>query len=281
MSYEDYMAERVFAPLGMDRHLHRAKPMRRAMALPRATTRSSGSRSHSRWASCGRRAVRLHRVERRGPWPRAHGASQRRRGGRGRSCRRSGWRRCAGRSSTRTPGTAMAGAGGPTPSGTPGSWSKRPTGRRYDVPIILEHSGSHTTYATGMVLLPDAGYGVVVLMNRNDEAAQSRFSRSTPASPRSCSGGTRRRYQLRRPAWHVRAAAAGDHRPAMALGVWWALRQLASLAPRSGLRAAWLARDGAAPRPAACRSTSGSTALAWWLVLDPRPTWRWPTTRCS
>ena len=36
---------------------------------------------------------------------------------------------------------------------------------------MLEHTGSHATYASGMVLLPEEEFGVVVLMNLNDEVA--------------------------------------------------------------------------------------------------------------
>jgi CubicO group peptidase (beta-lactamase class C family) len=46
---------------------------------------------------------------------------------------------------------------------------------RYDVPIILEHTGSHGNYASGMVLLPDEQLGVVVLMNTDDAVAPSRL----------------------------------------------------------------------------------------------------------
>jgi CubicO group peptidase (beta-lactamase class C family) len=45
----------------------------------------------------------------------------------------------------------------------------------YDLPVILEHNGSHATYASGMVLLPKEGIGVVVLLNMNDEAGNPRF----------------------------------------------------------------------------------------------------------
>ena len=45
----------------------------------------------------------------------------------------------------------------------------------YKAPIILEHSGSFATFASEMVLMPDAGLGIVVLTNLNDEAAPSRF----------------------------------------------------------------------------------------------------------
>jgi len=45
----------------------------------------------------------------------------------------------------------------------------------YSAPIILEHSGSMGTFSSEMVLMPEAGLGVVVLANLNDEVAPSRF----------------------------------------------------------------------------------------------------------
>lgn len=45
----------------------------------------------------------------------------------------------------------------------------------YSVPVKLEHTGGHPTYASSMVLLPEDEFGVVVLMNLNDEIASSRF----------------------------------------------------------------------------------------------------------
>jgi CubicO group peptidase (beta-lactamase class C family) len=46
---------------------------------------------------------------------------------------------------------------------------------RYDLPVMLEHNGSHATYASGMALLPEQEIGVVVLINMNNELASSRF----------------------------------------------------------------------------------------------------------
>jgi CubicO group peptidase (beta-lactamase class C family) len=46
----------------------------------------------------------------------------------------------------------------------------------YDVPVILEHTGSHGTYAGGMVLLPEEQLGVVVLMNTDDSVAPTRLA---------------------------------------------------------------------------------------------------------
>jgi len=45
----------------------------------------------------------------------------------------------------------------------------------YEVPVVMEHGGGHSTFASGMLLEPNAGIGVVVLMNLNDDAAHSRF----------------------------------------------------------------------------------------------------------
>lgn len=143
-----------------------------------------------------------------------------------------------------------------------------PTGSTFEAPVILEHSGSHSTYATGMVLLPDAGYGVVVLMNRNDEAAQSRF------------------YQIHT---GIAAILLGRDAPAlvnyddalgmygkqlllvaallMAVGVWWALRHLRRwrLDPASAPRG-WRGMVRHLVLPLAL--DVGLTVLAWWLVLD-------------
>jgi hypothetical protein len=45
----------------------------------------------------------------------------------------------------------------------------------YAVPVKVEHNGSHATYSSSMLLLPEEKLGVVVLMNLNDEIASSRF----------------------------------------------------------------------------------------------------------
>ncbi len=46
---------------------------------------------------------------------------------------------------------------------------------RYEAPVILEHSGSLPGFASELVLMPEAGYGFALLMNRNDEVAPSRY----------------------------------------------------------------------------------------------------------
>ncbi len=45
----------------------------------------------------------------------------------------------------------------------------------YDVPVVLEHGGDHANFATGIIMAPEDGWGVAVLMNLNDEAAASRY----------------------------------------------------------------------------------------------------------
>jgi hypothetical protein len=138
----------------------------------------------------------------------------------------------------------------------------------YEVPVMLEHGGSHSTYATGMVLLPDEGYGVVVLMNRNDEAAPSRFTQVHTGIALILAGqdapaptnyddllGTYGRQLL------------GVTALLMIVGVWWAFRQLRR----------WRRDPASAPR--GWRGTLrhlvlplaldiGLTGVAWWLVLD-------------
>jgi CubicO group peptidase (beta-lactamase class C family) len=45
----------------------------------------------------------------------------------------------------------------------------------YEAPVMLEHGGSIANFAAGALVMPDAGYGVVVLMNLNDELIASRY----------------------------------------------------------------------------------------------------------
>lgn len=141
----------------------------------------------------------------------------------------------------------------------------------YHVPVVLEHNGSHSTYATAMILLPDAGYGVVVLMNRNDEAAQSRFyqihtgiaqillGRDAPALVNYDDVLSQYGRQL-----------LGIVAVLMAVGVAWGIRNLRR----------WRRHPDAVPRgrrnmlrhlalPLAL--DVGLTLLAWWLVFDRRP----------
>ena len=142
---------------------------------------------------------------------------------------------------------------------------------QYQVPVILEHTGSHSTYATAMLLLPDAGYGVVVLMNRNDEAAQSRFYQVHTGIARILLGG-------KAPALvsyddllsQYGRQLLGIGVLVMALGVLWALRVLRR----------WRGHPDSVPRgprgwlrhlvvPLAV--DVGLTILAWWLVFDRSP----------
>jgi CubicO group peptidase (beta-lactamase class C family) len=57
-----------------------------------------------------------------------------------------------------------------------GKLEPQPALSQYKVPILLEHSGSHDTYAGGMVLLPAQGLGIVILMNTDNSVAPSRIS---------------------------------------------------------------------------------------------------------
>ena len=138
----------------------------------------------------------------------------------------------------------------------------------YEVPVVLDHTGSHSTYATAMMLLPDAGYGVVVLMNRNDEGASSRsyqvhtgiaqilLGRDAPALINYDDLLGQYGRQL-----------LGITALVMAIGVGWALLRLRQ----------WQRDPDSAPRgrrgmlrhlvlPLAL--DVGVTLLAWWLVLD-------------
>jgi hypothetical protein len=143
-----------------------------------------------------------------------------------------------------------------------------PGGSDYHVPVMLDHTGSHSTYATAIGLLPDAGYGVVVLMNRNDEAANSRFYQIHSGIAEILLGhdpgalvsyddllGTYGRQLL------------GIAALLMAVGIAWAWRNLRrwrqhpDSTPR-GTRG--IIRHVAAP----LILDVGVTVLAWWLVLS-------------
>jgi hypothetical protein len=143
-----------------------------------------------------------------------------------------------------------------------------PAGSDYEVPVMLDHTGSHSTYATAIALLPEAGYGVVVLMNRNDEAANSRFYQIHSGIAQILLGrdapalmsyddllGTYGRQLL------------GITALLMALGVLWAWRNLRrwgrdpASAPH-GRRG--IIRHLAVP----LLLDAGLTLLAWWLVLE-------------
>ena len=45
----------------------------------------------------------------------------------------------------------------------------------YQVPISLQHGGDHATTATAVLILPEEGWGVVVLMNMNDGSVGSTY----------------------------------------------------------------------------------------------------------
>lgn len=143
-----------------------------------------------------------------------------------------------------------------------------PGGSDYEVPVMIDHTGSHSTYATAIGILPDAGYGVVVLMNRNDDAAPSRFyqlhggiaqillGRDAPALVNYDDAVGQYGRQL-----------LGIAALLMVVGVWWALRNLRR----------WRRDPAGSPRGAQgvvqhllvpLALDVGLTLLAWWLVLE-------------
>jgi CubicO group peptidase (beta-lactamase class C family) len=139
---------------------------------------------------------------------------------------------------------------------------------QYDVPVVLEHGGSHTTFAGGMALLPEEEIGVVVLLNTDDSAAPSRVSQLhtgiaqillglSPGVPVSFD------EPIRQYGKHLLAGVA----ILMALGVAWAAwrirrwRRDPAVAP-SGRRGVLLHLV----LPLAL--DVGATAFFWWLVLD-------------
>ena len=143
-----------------------------------------------------------------------------------------------------------------------------PGASEYQVPVMIDHTGSHSTFATAIGLLPDAGYGIVVLMNRNDEAAQSRFyeihggiaqillGRDAPAL-----------VSFDDPLGVYGRQLLGITALLMVAGVLWALRNLRR----------WRRNSATAPhgRRGMLRHLVlplaldvGLTVLAWWLVLE-------------
>lgn len=139
---------------------------------------------------------------------------------------------------------------------------------RYDAPIVLEHSGSHNTFASGVLLLREAGYGVVVLMNLNDEAAPSRFYQlhfgiadillGLDPSPLTQYDDLLGQYGKQ-----LLAATA----LLQLIGVAWAMRQLRRWRrdpPTESRTLGWRIRNLMLP----LALDLGVTAAAWWLVLD-------------
>jgi CubicO group peptidase (beta-lactamase class C family) len=138
----------------------------------------------------------------------------------------------------------------------------------YQVPVVIEHTGSHDTYAGGMSLLPAQELGVVVLMNTDNSAAPSRISSLDTDLAKILLGVERgvpvaSDEPVRQYGKPLLAGAA----ILMALGVAWAARRIRrwhrvpSTAPRGarGLLLHLILPVGL---------DVGVTALAWWLVLD-------------
>jgi CubicO group peptidase (beta-lactamase class C family) len=47
----------------------------------------------------------------------------------------------------------------------------------YQVPVSLQHGGDHATYASHVLLLPREGWGIAIVMNLNDVTAPARYHR--------------------------------------------------------------------------------------------------------
>jgi CubicO group peptidase (beta-lactamase class C family) len=146
------------------------------------------------------------------------------------------------------------------------------SGSDFEVPVILEHGGELATYASGMVLLPEEGIGVVIIMNLNDEAAPSRFYQIHPGIAQILLGGEPKPLtSYEDPLSQYGKQILGGAAILMALGVAWALRRIRS----------WRRDPASAPsgRSGMLRHVVlplvvdlGVTAFAWWLVLSRSPT---------
>jgi CubicO group peptidase (beta-lactamase class C family) len=146
------------------------------------------------------------------------------------------------------------------------------TTSRYEVPVMLEHGGELATYAAGMLLLPEEGIGVAIVMNLNDEATPSRFYQIHPGIAQILLGGEPRLLMsYEDPLSQYGKLILGAATMLMALGFVWALRRIRR----------WRHNPASAPngRSGLLRNVVlplmvdlGVTAFAWWLVLSRSPT---------
>jgi CubicO group peptidase (beta-lactamase class C family) len=144
-------------------------------------------------------------------------------------------------------------------------------GSDYEVPVVVEHVGLDSTYAAGMLLLPEEGIGVAIVMNLDDRAAPSRFTQIHLGIAQILLGREpgpliAREDLLMQNAKLLLAGAV----IAMALGVPWGLRRIRR----------WWHDPASAPRGRSgllrgvvlpLTVDLGVTALAWWFVLDRSP----------
>jgi CubicO group peptidase (beta-lactamase class C family) len=145
-------------------------------------------------------------------------------------------------------------------------------GSDYEVPVVVEHVGLQPTYAAGMILLPEEGIGVAIVMNLDDRAVPSRFTQIHPAIAQILLGKEpsplfAREDLLLQNAKLLLAGAV----ILMALGIPWGGRRIRR----------WWHDPASAPRGRSGLVRHvvlplivdlGVTALAWWFVLDRSPT---------
>ena len=120
----------------------------------------------------------------------------------------------------------------------------------YEVPVMLEHNGSHATYKSGMVLLPAEGIGVVLLMNMNDEVTGWRFNQVHPGIAQIVLG-------------HDAPALTWDQDPLLQYGKLVGITWVAALA----LLIAWSVRRYRRWRSDPARAPRGLWAVAGRMVL--------------
>jgi CubicO group peptidase (beta-lactamase class C family) len=138
----------------------------------------------------------------------------------------------------------------------------------YSVPVMYEHGGDHVSAATGILFLPEERWGVVVLLNTNDESAPSRFHQLHYGIATILLGGE--------PAMTVAYEdALGQYGRTIlvavvalqVIGVVWALRRLRAWRrlpasrPRSGLAVA-------VQLVPALLLDIGVTVAIWWILAD-------------
>ena len=138
----------------------------------------------------------------------------------------------------------------------------------YQAPVVHEHTGSMLSFASGTVLLPEAGYGVVVLMNHNDEVASSRFYQIHTGIAMILMGLTPPALTFYEEPLRVYGKVLVLGALALQLiGVFFALRRLRGWRvhrPPDASTAGWRARHLALP----LALDIGGPLLLWWLYLD-------------
>ncbi len=142
---------------------------------------------------------------------------------------------------------------------------------RFEVPVMLEHVGRQPTYASGMLLLPMEGIGVVILMNLNDEAVPSRFTQIHLGIAQILLGGEPGPLIVREDLLMQNAKLLlGGVVILMALGIPWAQRRIRRW--RRDPASAPSGRSGLLRHVVLPLTVDlGVTAFAWWFVFDRSP----------